>query len=74
MVTQYFFVSRPAFEVARQLETGVWLQGGGSYVQVVSSLIEGASSLSILIEFRTFFADGLLIALYSQDMAQVRIM
>ena len=63
---------RPPSEVARTLETGVWLQGGESYLQVVNSLIEGASPLSISLEFRTFSANGLLVALFSQDMAQVR--
>jgi hypothetical protein len=61
---------RPPSEVARRLETGVWLQGGGSYVQVVNSLIEGASPLSTTLEFRTFSAEGLLLALFSEDMAQ----
>ena len=52
----------------------MWLQGGGSYVQVVNSLIEGASPLSTTLEFRTFSAEGLLLALFSEDMAQVGIM
>ena len=63
---------RPPSEVARTLETGVWLLGGGSYVQVVNSLIEGASPLSITLEFRTYSAEGLLLGLFSEDMAQVR--
>lgn len=53
------------------METGAWLQGGGSYVQVVSSLITGASPLIIELEFRTFASDGLLMIVYSDNMDQV---
>ena len=63
---------RPPPEVARQLETGVWLQGAGSYVQVVSSLIEGSSPILLSLEFRTFSSDGFLVSLYSENMDQVR--
>lgn len=63
---------RPPSEAPRQLEVGVWLRGGGSYVQVVTPQIVGASSLSIQLSFRTFAPEGVLLALYSDDMAQVR--
>ena len=40
-------------------------------MQVVTSLITGSSPFSIQLAFRTFANDGLLLALYSEDMAQV---
>lgn len=63
---------RPPSEAPRQLEVGAWLRGGRSYVQVVIPQIVGASPLSIQLSFRTFALEGVLLALYSDDMAQVR--
>lgn len=63
---------RPPSEAPRQLEVGAWLQGGESYIQVVTPLIVGASPISIQLSFRTFALEGVLLALYSDDMAQVR--
>ena len=40
-------------------------------MQVVNSLITGTSPLSIELSFRTFSGDGLLLVLYSNNMAQV---
>ena len=40
-------------------------------MQVVNSLITGASPLSIGLSFRTFSDDGLLLVLYGNNMAQV---
>ena len=58
-------------ELPRAFETGAWLQGGGSYVQVTTSLIAGMSPLSIQLSFRTFATDGLVLAAYSEDLVQV---
>lgn len=63
---------RPPSEAPRQLEVGAWLRGGRSYVQVITPQIVGASPLSIQLSFRTFAVEGVLLALYSDDMAQVR--
>ena len=67
------YAHSPPSEQPRSFEAGVWLQGGGSFIQVNTTLIEGVDPLSIKLALRTFTANGLVLAVYNLNMTQVHV-